>query len=129
MLLLLQLSAALPLSNPHPTYSIVGLTLLACWSFALSALLDAAGDGNCAYRAVLMGILEGAAAADDYSRMMLGQQLGELYRKLPEWARSSFNGKSNVAYGHGLLKASACTLEWASSWSSPSCGFVVCHQF
>lgn len=61
-----------------------------------------AGDGNCAYRALLMGLLEAAVAADDYTRQSLVQQVEKLYRGLPEWARSSFDGSSNVAHGYGV---------------------------
>lgn len=65
-----------------------------------------AGDGNCAYRALLIGLLEAAAAADDCTRQSLVQQVEKLYRELPVWARSSFDGSSNVAFGYGVLKVS-----------------------
>lgn len=92
---------------------LAGLSLCAGDSYH-QRCLPVAGDGNCAYRAVLVGILEAAAAADDHSRKVLGQRLEELYRKLPEWARSSFNGNSNTAFGYGLLKVRVCTLLWGS---------------
>lgn len=63
-----------------------------------------AGDGNCAYRAVLIGLLEAAAAASVCTRQSLVQHVEKMYRELPEWARSSFDGSSNVAFGYGLLK-------------------------
>ena len=66
-----------------------------------------AGDGNCAYRSILVGLLEAAAAADDYTRQALVQQIEKLYKGLPEWARSSFSANCNVAFGYGLLKVSS----------------------
>lgn len=63
----------------------------------------AAGDGNCSYRALLMGLLEAAVAADDYTRQSLMQQVEKLYKGLPVWAWSSFAGSSNVAHGYGVL--------------------------
>ena len=63
----------------------------------------AAGDGNCAYRALLMGLLEAAVAADDYTRQSLVQQVKKLRRELPVWASSSFDASSNVAYGYDVL--------------------------
>ena len=66
-----------------------------------------AGDGNCAYRAFVIGLLETAAAADDCTRQSLLQQVEELYRELPMWAISSFNGTSSVVFGYTLLKVSS----------------------
>lgn len=70
-------------------------------------MLTTAGDGNCAYRAFLIGLLEAAAAADDCTRKSLVQQVEKLYANLPEWARSSCSGISNVAFGYGLLKVTS----------------------
>ena len=65
-----------------------------------------AGDGNCAYRAMLIGLLEAAAVTDDSARQSLVQRIDTLYKQLPEWARSSFCGSSNVAFGYCVLKVS-----------------------
>ena len=64
----------------------------------------AAGDGNCAYRAMLIGILEAAMAANDNSRKVLAQQVDRLWYELPSWAKESRDGTTNAKFGHMLLK-------------------------
>ncbi|KAL3154971.1 hypothetical protein ABBQ38_011499 [Trebouxia sp. C0009 RCD-2024] len=91
----------------------------------LSFLVLPAGDGNCAYRAMLIGLLEAAAIADDSSRRSLVQQIDLLYKQLPEWARSSFSRTSNVAFGYGMLKALLINKQ---KWSMEEVVAVCCSQ-
>ena len=46
-----------------------------------------AGDGNCGYRAMACGILEGAAGSHNAAHSLL-RRMTELFEQLPMWARS-----------------------------------------
>ena len=63
----------------------------------------AVGDGNCAYRAVMFSLIEGAHTAHQPVRKSMGKRLVALRKRLPSWAKHD-NGVSSVKAGFKYLQ-------------------------
>ena len=71
-----------------------------------------AGDGDCAYRGMVVGLVEAAARADGPTWQALLQQV-KLCRQLPLWGLHSQCGGSTLPFDNASLKIESCPLHHA----------------
>ena len=84
--------------------------LLKLWR--LPELGDAAGDGNCAYRAIMFGLVE-SAFNNPTARRYLVEKLQAVKSSLPSWAverNDSLNRGCTVDFGAETLLVSISSL-------------------